>query len=124
MADHGTTYSWNDLPREELKPDLGRRFVTGESVMLAQIYLDKGCIVPKHSHENEQITWVLEGRMRLTLGEGEDQVVELGPGDVLHIPAHVPHSAEALEDTLDIDAFSPPRSDWIDGSDAYLRRPA
>jgi quercetin dioxygenase-like cupin family protein len=92
--------------------------------MLAQIYLDKGCIVPKHSHENEQITWVLEGRMRLTLGEEEDQVVELGPGDVLHIPARVPHSAEALEDTIDIDAFSPPRSDWIDGSDAYLRRPA
>jgi len=123
MADHGTTYSWNDLPREALKPDLGRRFVTGRQVMLAQIYLDKGCIVPKHSHENEQITWVLEGRMRLILGEDEDQVVELGPGDVLHIPAHVPHSAEALEDTLDIDAFSPPRSDWLDGSDAYLRQP-
>jgi quercetin dioxygenase-like cupin family protein len=124
MADPGTTYSWDSMPREELNPLLGRRYVSGESVMLAQIYLAKGCIVPKHSHENEQITWVLEGRMRLTLGEDESQVVELGPGDVLHIPAHVPHSAEALEDTLDVDAFAPPRSDWLDGSDAYLRQPA
>ena len=89
--------------------------------MLAQIYLDKGCVVPKHSHENEQITWVVEGRLRLTLGEDEEQVVELGPGDVLHIPPHVPHAAEALEDTLDVDTFSPPRADWIDKSDAYLR---
>jgi quercetin dioxygenase-like cupin family protein len=121
MADRGTEYSWSELPREELNPLLGRRFVTGEKVMLAQIYLAKGCIVPKHSHENEQITWVLEGRMRLTLGDDGDQVVELGPGEVLHIPPHVPHSAEALEDTLDIDAFAPPRADWLDGSDAYLR---
>jgi len=124
MADPGTEYSWNDMPREELKPLLGRRFVTGEHVMLAQIYLDKGCIVPKHSHENEQITWVVEGLLRLKLGENGEQVVDLGPGDVLHIPPHVPHEAEALEDTLDVDAFSPPRSDWIDGSDLYLRPPA
>jgi quercetin dioxygenase-like cupin family protein len=109
------------MPREDLNPSLGRRFVTGEHVMLAQIYLDKGSIVPKHSHENEQITWVVEGLMRLKLGENGEQVVELGPGDVLHIPPHLPHEAEALEDTLDVDVFSPPRGDWIDGSDAYLR---
>ena len=109
------------MAREELNPSLGRRFVTGEHVMLAQIYLDKGSIVPKHSHENEQITWVVEGLMRLKLGEDGEQVVELGPGDVLHIPPHLPHEAEALEDTLDVDVFSPPRGDWIDGSDAYLR---
>ncbi len=124
MADRGTEYSWNDMPREELNPQLGRRFIAGEHVMLAQIYLAKGCIVPKHSHENEQITWVVEGLMRLKLGETGEQVVDLGPGDVLHIPPHVPHEAEALEDTLDVDAFSPPRSDWLDGSDAYLRQPA
>jgi len=121
MADPGTEYSWSDMPREELNPLLGRRFVAGEHAMLAQIYLAKGCIVPKHSHENEQITWVVEGLMRLKLGEDGEQVVELGPGDVLHIPPHVPHEAEALEDTLDVDVFSPPRSDWIDGTDAYLR---
>jgi len=121
MADQGTEYSWNDMPREELNPLLGRRFVTGEHAMLAQIYLAKDCVVPKHSHENEQITWVIEGRMRLKLGENGEQVVELGPGDVLHIPPNVPHEALALEDTLDIDVFSPPRADWIDGTDSYLR---
>jgi len=109
------------MRREELNPLIGRRFVTGAHVMLAQIYLAKGSIVPKHSHENEQITWVIEGRMRLKLGENGEQVVDLGPGDVLHIPPHVPHEAEAFEDTLDVDVFSPPRADWIDGSDSYLR---
>jgi quercetin dioxygenase-like cupin family protein len=124
MADPGTTYSWNDMPREELNPLLGRRFVAGEHAMLAQIYLDKGCIVPKHSHANEQITWVAEGLMRMKLGENGEQVVDLGPGDVVRIPPNVPHEAEALEDTLDIDVFSPPREDWISGNDSYLRAQA
>ena len=109
------------MPREELNPLIGRRFVAGEHAMLAQIYLAKDAVVPKHSHENEQITWILEGRLRLKLGESGEQVVELGPGDVLHIPPNVPHEALALEDTVDIDVFSPPRADWIDGSDSYLR---
>ena len=109
------------MPREELNPLIGRRFVTGEQAMLAQIYLAKDAVVPKHSHENEQITWILEGRLRLKLGEDGEQVVELGAGDVLHIPPNVPHEALALEDTVDIDVFSPPRADWIDGSDSYLR---
>jgi len=121
MAESGTTYRWDDMPREELNPLLGRRFVSGEHVMLAQIYLAKGCVVPKHSHENEQITWVVEGLLRLKLGEAGEQFVALGPGDVLHIPPHLPHEAEALEDTLDVDAFSPPREDWLGGTDAYLR---
>jgi quercetin dioxygenase-like cupin family protein len=121
MADRGTEYSWNEIPREELNPLIGRRFVTGDQAMLAQIYLAKDAVVPKHSHENEQITWILEGRLRLMLGESGEQVVELGPGDVLHIPPNVPHEALALEDTVDIDVFSPPRADWIDGSDSYLR---
>jgi quercetin dioxygenase-like cupin family protein len=121
MADRGTRHSWDEMPREELSPLIGRRFVSGDSVMLAQIYLAKGAIVPKHAHANEQITWIVEGRLRLKLGDGGEQVVDLGPGDVLHIPAHMPHEAEALEDTLDVDAFAPPRADWIDGTDAYLR---
>ena len=89
--------------------------------MLAQIYLDRGCIVPRHSHENEQLTWVLEGRLLFRLGEEGEQVVEVGAGEVLHIPPNLPHEAEALEDTLDVDVFTPPRQDWLDGSDAYLR---
>ena len=121
MADAATFYRWDDLPREELNPLIGRRLITGDQMMIAHVYLSQGALVPKHSHENEQLTYVLEGRMRLRLGEDESQVVELGAGEVLHIPANLPHSAEALEDTLDVDVFHPPRQDWLDGSDAYLR---
>ncbi len=89
--------------------------------MIAHVYLAQGAIVPKHSHENEQLTYILEGRLRFWLGEEESEVVEVGAREVLHIPAHLPHKAEALEDTLDVDVFHPPRQDWLDGSDAYLR---
>jgi quercetin dioxygenase-like cupin family protein len=121
MADTATHYRWDDLPREELNPLIGRRYIAGDSMMIAHIYLAKGAIVPKHEHVNEQITYVIEGRMRFALGEDDSQLVEVGAGEVLHIPAHLPHSAEALEDTLDVDVFHPPRQDWLDGSDAYLR---
>jgi quercetin dioxygenase-like cupin family protein len=117
-----TLYTWDDLPKEELNPLFGRRLITGERLMLAHVYMEQGCIVPKHSHENEQLTYVLEGAMRFWIGEDEAEVVDLGVGDVLHIPSWVPHKAEALERTLDMDVFSPPRQDWLDGTDAYLRR--
>jgi quercetin dioxygenase-like cupin family protein len=118
----GTHYRWEELPLEQLKPDLGRRLVTGERLMLAQVYLEKGAIVPRHSHENEQLTYVLEGTLRLWLGEDDDEeMFDVHAGEVLHIPPHVPHRAEALENTLDVDVFCPPRQDWLDGSDAYLR---
>ena len=116
-----THYRWDDLPREELNPEIGRRFITGDSMMIAHVYLKKGAVVPKHSHHNEQLTYILEGVLRLILGDDEAQVVDVAAGEVLHIPAHLPHSAVALEDTLDVDVFSPPRQDWLDGSDAYLR---
>ncbi len=116
-----THYRWDDLPREALSPGIGRRFITGDSMMIAHVYLEKGAIVPKHSHHNEQLTYILEGVLRLTLGGDDAQVVDVAAGEVLHIPAHLPHSAVALEDTLDVDVFSPPRQDWLDGSDAYLR---
>ena len=121
MAD-ATHYRWDDLPREELNPQIGRRFITGEQMMIAHVYLAKGAVVPKHSHHNEQLTYILEGTLRFRLGDEDEQVVDVAAGEVLHIPAHLPHSAEALEDTLDVDVFSPPREDWLDGSDAYLRR--
>jgi quercetin dioxygenase-like cupin family protein len=123
MGPSVTHYRWDDLPREELSPLIGRRLVTGERMMLAHVYLKRGAIVPRHSHENEQLTYVLEGKLRFLLGEDESEVVDVGVGEVLHIPSHVPHRAEALEDTLDVDVFSPPRADWLDGSDDYLRRP-
>jgi quercetin dioxygenase-like cupin family protein len=90
--------------------------------MLAHVYLKKGCIVPKHSHENEQFTYILEGALRFWIGDDEKEEVVVGAGEVLHIPSNVFHKAEALEDTLDVDVFSPPRQDWLDKTDAYLRR--
>ena len=117
-----TLYRWEDMPKEELKPDLHRRLVTAEQMMLAHVYLDKGCIVPQHAHENEQLTYILEGALRFWLGEDESEVVDVKAGEVLHLPSNLPHKAEALENTLDMDVFCPPRQDWLDGSDAYLRR--
>ena len=115
-------HRWEDLPRERLNSRLERRLITGSNMMIAHVYLDKGCIVPKHSHHNEQITYVLEGALRFLLGDEQDQEVIVSAGEVLTIPPHLPHSAEALEDTLDVDIFNPPREDWLDGSDAYLRK--
>ena len=117
-----THYRWEDLPKEELKPDLHRRLVTGERMMLAHVYLDKGCIVPQHSHENEQLTYILEGALHFWIGEDESQEIIVRAGEVLHIPSNVWHKAEALETTLDVDVFCPPRQDWLDGTDVYLRR--
>jgi quercetin dioxygenase-like cupin family protein len=121
MAESATLYRWDDLPREDLNPLIGRRLITGDQMMIAHVYLAQGAIVPQHSHENEQLTYILRGRMRFWFGADESEVVEIGAGEVLHIPAHLPHKAEALEETLDVDVFHPPRQDWLDGSDAYLR---
>jgi quercetin dioxygenase-like cupin family protein len=115
-------YRWEDIPKEELKPDLARRLISTDRMMLAQVYLQKGCVVPTHAHENEQLTYILEGVLRFWLGEDESVVVDVAAGEVLHIPSLLPHKAEALEATLDVDIFCPPRQDWLDGSDAYLRR--
>jgi quercetin dioxygenase-like cupin family protein len=109
------------VPREQLSPSIARKLITGDQMMIAHVYLTKGAIVPEHSHHNEQITYILEGRLRFFL---PDETIDVGAGEVLTIPAHLPHRAEALEDTLDVDVFHPPRSDWLDGSDAYLRDPA
>jgi len=121
MTQLGTHHRWDDLPKESLNPLLDRRLVTGERLMLAHVYMEKGCIVPKHSHDNEQLTYILEGTLRFWLGEDEAEVVDVAAGEVLHIPSGVPHRAEALERTLDLDVFAPPRQDWLDGTDVYLR---
>ncbi len=114
---------WDEIPRETVTSDIARRLFTGERMMLAQVYLDEGSIVPKHSHENEQLTWIVEGALRFFIGdEGSDGYEELvvSAGEVLYIPSNVPHKAEALEDTFDVDVFSPPRQDWLDGTDSYF----
>ena len=117
-----THYRWEDLPKEALNPLLGRRLIATERMMLAHVYLEQGCIVPLHEHENEQLTYILEGKLRFRIGADRAEVVDVAAGEVLHIPSLVPHEAEALETTLDVDIFCPPRQDWLDGSDAYLRR--
>jgi len=117
-----TLYRWEDMPREEVTNLLGRRLVTGDRIMLAHVYLDEGCVVPRHQHENEQITYILEGALRFWVGEEQEEVT-VRAGEVLHIPSNVPHKALALEDTLDVDIFSPPRQDWLDKTDDYLRNP-
>ena len=117
-----TWYRWDDMPREPVSPTLERRLITGDRMMLAHVYIKKGSTVPKHSHENEQLTYILEGALKFWIGEDESETVIVAAGEVLHIPSNVPHKAEALEDTLDVDIFSPPRQDWLDKTDAYLRK--
>ena len=116
-----TFYRWYEMPKENVSEMLDRRLITADRMMLAHVYLKKGAIVPRHSHENEQITYILEGGLRFWIGEDEAEVIDVLAGEVLHIPPLVQHKAEALEDTLDVDIFSPPRQDWIDKTDAYLR---
>ena len=115
-------FRWADMPKERVTDQISRRLVTGERMMLAHVYLDKGSIVPKHSHENEQLTYILEGALRFWIGEDEGEQMIVAAGEVLHIPSNVPHKAEALEDTLDVDIFSPPRRDWLEGTDTYFHR--
>lgn len=110
------------MPKERVNDMLDRRLITGDRMMLAHVYLKKGCIVPKHSHENEQLTYILEGALHFHLGEDQKEEVTVSAGEVLHIPSNLPHQAEALEDTLDVDVFSPPRADWLNKTDSYLRK--
>ncbi|HET6893605.1 MAG TPA: cupin domain-containing protein [Pyrinomonadaceae bacterium] len=117
-----TLYRWEDMPKEKVSDVLDRRLITGEQVMLTHVYLKKGAIVPQHNHHNEQITYILEGALRFWIGEDESEVIDVRAGEVLHIPSLVKHKAEALEDTVDVDVFSPPRQDWLDKTDDYLRK--
>jgi quercetin dioxygenase-like cupin family protein len=115
-------YRWSDLPAEPLKGGISRRLITGKGMMIAHVYLKKGDDVPQHSHENEQITYILEGALRFWLGPQGDQEITVRAGEVLVIPSNLEHRALALEDTLDVDVFNPPRQDWLSGTDAYLRK--
>lgn len=114
---------WDDEAWEPVTDQLRRRLVTGERAMLAQVFLDQGAIVPRHAHENEQFTYILEGALKFWLGSDGEREVIVRAGEVLHIPSHLPHKAEALEDTLDLDVFCPPRQDWLDGTDTYFHDP-
>jgi len=110
---------WKDVELEKLNPLLDRQMLVGENVMVARILMKKGSAVPVHHHVNEQIAYILEGAVRFSI-EGREIVVSAG--EVLCIPPNVPHSAVALEDTVDLDIFNPPRQDWLDKTDSYLRK--
>ncbi len=112
-------YTWDAMEMEVLSEQIGRKIIAGERAMVAQVFLAKGAVVPEHYHESEQITYILEGALKFEL-EGREVVV--AKGQVLRIPSNVPHRAVALEDTLDLDIFSPIRHDWLKKDDAYLRK--
>lgn len=111
--------SWQDVPLEEMSPTIARRVISGEKVMVVIVTLEKGTVVPAHSHESEQIAYVMEGALRFTFEDGS--ALDVRAGETLVIPSNVVHAAEALEDTVDLDCFSPIREDWLRGDDAYLR---
>ncbi|MGH9791098.1 MAG: cupin domain-containing protein [Candidatus Acidiferrales bacterium] len=111
--------AWEKLPTEKLSDTIGRRMVWGEKIMAAQVFLAKGAVVPRHSHHNEQLTMIISGALKLIF---DDREIVVRAGEMVLIPGNVPHAAVALEETLDMDVFSPPREDWIKKDDAYLRK--
>jgi len=113
------TYRWEEVVSERMNPLLSRQVIHGGTMTVARIHLKKGASVPEHTHHNEQISMVESGAVKFVLA-GAEKIV--GPGEILTIPPHVPHSAEALEDSVAVDLFSPRREDWIRGDDAYLRK--
>ena len=112
-------YNWESVPLEIMSEMISRKVISGDKAMVAQVFLKKEAVVPEHYHESEQITYILDGALKFEI-EGEEVVVR--KGEVLHSPSNVPHRAVALEDTLDLDIFSPIRADWLTKDDAYLRR--
>lgn len=112
---------WDDLEWETVTEKIRRRLITANEMMIAQVFLDEGAVVPRHAHHNEQLTYILSGALHFRLGEELDREVIVRAGEVLAIPANLPHEAVALEDTLDLDIFSPPRQDWLDGTDGYFQ---
>src|SRR4051812_49981325 len=103
-----THYNWEQMEKEEVSPMLSRRLITGDRMMIAHVYLKKGCIVPRHQHENEQLTYIIDGELKFWIGEDESKVVHVKAGEVLHIPSMGWHKAEAGVGTLDVGAFDPP----------------
>ena len=121
-AEDAKFYRWDDIPAEPLKGGISRKLISTERLMVAHVYLTKGDDVPPHKHENEQITYILKGALHFWLGEEGERELTVHAGEALVIPSNLLHRAHALEDTLDVDVFNPPRQDWLNGSDAYLRR--
>jgi unsaturated pyranuronate lyase len=112
-------YTWDRVEKEQMNPLIARQVIHSETMTVARVFVTKGGVVPEHSHHNEQISMLQQGAMKFVLA-GEERILK--PGEVLRIPPHVPHSVEAVEDSVVVDLFSPPREDWIRGEDTYLRK--
>jgi quercetin dioxygenase-like cupin family protein len=110
--------AWDSVELEDLNALLQRQMIVGQDIMVARVLLRKGCIVPEHSHHNEQVTYILEGALKFWV---DGKMIVVKAGEVLTIPPHMPHKAEALVDTVDLDIFTPPREDWLNRTDQYLR---
>jgi quercetin dioxygenase-like cupin family protein len=111
--------SWKAVEVEKLSDKLTRQMISGDNATISQLVLKRGAVVPRHSHVNEQYSWIISGKLKFVF---DDREIVLGAGEVLLIPANAPHSAIAEEDTVDVDIFAPRREDWIRKDDAYLRK--
>jgi quercetin dioxygenase-like cupin family protein len=111
--------SWKTMEIEQLNDKLSRQMISGENATISQLLLKKGAVVPRHSHVNEQYSWIISGALKFVF---DDREILVGEGEILLIPADVAHSAVALEDTVDVDIFAPRREDWIRKEDSYLRK--
>ena len=112
-------HRWDDITPEQINSTISRQYITAERVTMARFELKRGAVVPQHAHENEQVSYIISGALKFIF---EDRDIIARGGEVLQIPPNVPHAAEAIEDTLAIDVFSPVRQDWIDKTDSYFRR--
>jgi quercetin dioxygenase-like cupin family protein len=115
-------FIWKDMSAEPLKGGMSRKLISTERMMIAHVYFKKGDDVPQHKHENEQLTYILSGALHFWFGPTGADEITVRAGEVVVIPSNVLHRALALEDTLDVDVFNPPREDWLAGTDAYLRK--
>ena len=115
-------FPWSDVKEERVTDLISRKLITGDGMMIAQVFLKKDALVPLHSHHNEQITYIISGALHFFIGGNREKEVIVRAGEVLHLPSNLPHEARALEDTLDVDIFNPPRQDWLDGTDSYFHQ--
>ena len=112
-------YNWEQLPAEQMNPQIVRKVVHTGQMTIARLNMQKGAVVPEHHHINEQVANVERGSLQFHIG-GKDVVV--GAGESLVIPPNVPHGVTVLEDCVVTDIFTPRREDWISGDDLYLRK--
>jgi quercetin dioxygenase-like cupin family protein len=114
--------NWDDVPTENVNPSMERKMIWGEKIMIAKMKFKDGFVVPLHHHFHEQVTQVIKGQMRFWFGANKEQVMDLFPGDVIVIPSDLPHEALMIGEVEEIDTWSPPRQDWIEKTDDYLRK--